>query len=88
MHLVARPLAAADLPAASRINRGAFSKFFGIPDPAKFRVDADVIGPRWRPRSGSRSIDGELAPSDDDALGQRVRPRPVTVAPELGRASR
>src|SRR5690606_1572499 len=64
MGIVVRPLAAADLPAAARINRAAFSKFFGIPDPAKFRVGADVIGPRWRlwPEAGlALELDGRLA---------------------------
>lgn len=86
MDMVVRPLAAADLPAASRINRAAFSQFFGIPDPAKFRVGADVIGPRWRlwPEAGlALDIDGTLA-----AVGLMVRwgsvaiLGPVTVAPE------
>jgi len=86
MDLVVRPLAAADLPAASRINRAAFSRFFGIPDPAKFRVGADVIGPRWRlwPEAGiALDLDGELA-----AVGLMIRwgsvaiLGPVTVAPE------
>jgi GNAT superfamily N-acetyltransferase len=81
-----RPLVAADLPAAARINRAAFSKFFGIPDPAKFRVGADVIGPRWRlwPEAGlALDLDGQLAAA---ALmirwGSVCVLGPVTVAPE------
>ncbi len=86
MDIVVRPLAAADLPAASRINRAAFSKFFGIPDPAKFRVGADVVGPRWRlwPEAGLvLELDGTLA-----AVGLMIRwgsvaiLGPVVVAPE------
>lgn len=86
MGIVVRPLAAADLPAAARINRAAFSKFFGIPDPAKFRVGADVIGPRWRlwPEAGlALELDGRLA-----AAGLMIRwgsvaiLGPVVVAPE------
>ena len=86
MDIMLRPLAAADLPAASRINRAAFSAFFGIPDPATFRVDADVIGPRLRlwPESGlALDLDGKLA-----AVGLMMRwgsvcvLGPVTVAPE------
>lgn len=86
MGIVVRPLAAADLPAAARINRSAFSKFFGIPDPAKFRVGADVIGPRWRlwPEAGlALELDGRLA-----AAGLMMRwgsvavLGPVVVAPE------
>ncbi len=86
MGIVVRPLAAADLPAASRINRAAFSKFFGIPDPAKFRIGADVIGPRWRlwPEAGvALDLDGRLA-----AAGLMIRwgsvaiLGPIVVAPE------
>jgi GNAT superfamily N-acetyltransferase len=86
MDMVLRPLAAADLPAASHINRAAFSAFFGIPDAAKFRVGADVIGPRWRlwPEAGvALDIGGRLA-----AVGMMMRwgsvcvLGPVTVAPE------
>lgn len=86
MDISVRPLAAADLPAASRINRAAFSKFFGIPDPAKFRVGADVIGPRWRlwPEAGlALDLDGTLA-----AVGLAIRwgsvavVGPIVVAPE------
>lgn len=85
MDIVVRPLAAADLPAAARINRAAFSQFFGIPDPAKFRVGADVIGPRWRlwPEAGlALDLDGALAAA---ALMMRWGSvcvlGPVTVAP-------
>ena len=86
MDIVVRPLVAADLPAAARINRAAFSTFFGIPDPAKFRVGADVIGPRWRlwPEAAlALDLDGKLA-----AVGLMMRLGgvcvlgPVTVAPE------
>ncbi|HEY7607738.1 MAG TPA: GNAT family N-acetyltransferase [Alphaproteobacteria bacterium] len=86
MGIVVRPLGAADLPVAARINRAAFSKFFGIPDPAKFRIGADVIGPRWRlwPEAGlALDLDGALA-----AVALMMRwgsvaiLGPVTVAPE------
>jgi len=86
MAIVVRPLRAADLPAAARINRAAFSAFFGLPDPAKFRVGADVIGPRWRlwPEAGlALDLDGALA-----AVALMMRwgnvciLGPVTVAPE------
>lgn len=84
--IAVRPLVAADLPAAARVNRAAFSKFFGIPDPAKFRVAADVIGPRWRlwPEAGlALDLDGALAAA---ALMMRWGSvcvlGPVTVAPE------
>lgn len=86
MSVAIRPLTAADLPAASRINRAAFGAFFGIRDPTKFRVGADVIGPRWRlwPESGlALDLDGALA---GVALMMRWGSvcvlGPVTVAPE------
>jgi GNAT superfamily N-acetyltransferase len=86
MDIVVRPLTAADLPAAARINRAAFSKFFGLPDPAKFRVAADVVGPRRRlwPEAGlALDLDGALAGA---ALmmrwGSVAILGPVTVAPE------
>lgn len=86
MNILVRPLTAADLPAAGHINRAAFSRFFGIPDPATFRVGADVIGPRWRlwPEAGlALDLDGALA-----AVALMMRwgsvavLGPVTVAPE------
>ena len=86
MDIVVRPLTAADLPAAARINRAAFSKFFGLPDPAKFRVAADVVGPRRRlwPEAGlALDLDGALAGA---ALmmrwGSVAILGPVMVAPE------
>lgn len=86
MATVVRPLTAADLPDAARINRAAFAKFFGLPGPEKFRVGADVIGPRWRlwPEAGlALEVDGALA-----AVGLMMRwgsvavLGPLTVAPE------
>ena len=86
MNVNLRPLTDADVPAAARINRAAFSAFFGISDPAKFRVGADVIGPRWSlwPESGiALDVDGTLAGA---ALMMRWGSvcvlGPVTVAPE------
>ena len=86
MDIVVRPLAAADLPAAIAINRAAFSRFFGIPDPAKFRIGADMIEPRrrlWPEGALALELDGALA-----ATGLMMRwgsvclIGPVTVAPE------
>jgi GNAT superfamily N-acetyltransferase len=85
MGIVVRPLAAADLPAAGRINRAAFGAFFGIPDAETFRAGADVVGARWRlwPEAGlALELDGELA-----AVALMMRwgsvcvLGPVTVAP-------
>jgi GNAT superfamily N-acetyltransferase len=63
MQVRLRPLVAEDRPAAERINRAAFGKFFGV-DPLGFRPGADVIGPRWRawPEAGlALELDGALA---------------------------
>jgi GNAT superfamily N-acetyltransferase len=86
MKIVVRPLAEADIPAAARINRAAFSAFFGISDPARFRPGADVVGLRrrlWPEGAFAAELDGALA-------GSAVMMRwgsvcilgPVTVAPE------
>lgn len=86
MTVTIRPLVAADMPAAARINRAAFSAFFGIPDPAKFRVDADVIGPRWRLEpnvSVALDFEGKLAGTALTVRwGSVCVVGPVTVAPE------
>lgn len=86
MSAVVRPLAAADVPAAVALNRAAFSRFFGLPDPAKFRAGADMIGPRrrlWPKAALALELDGELAGA---ALMMRWGSvcvlGPVTVAPE------
>ncbi len=43
-----RPLAGADLNEADRIFRLAFGTFLGMPDPAQFGGDADLVRTRWR----------------------------------------
>jgi GNAT superfamily N-acetyltransferase len=86
MSIIVRPLAPADVPAAIAINRAAFGRFFGIPDPAKFRVGADMIEPRrrlWPEGALALDLDGTLAAT---ALMMRWGSvgliGPVTVAPE------
>jgi GNAT superfamily N-acetyltransferase len=86
MDIVVRPLSAADVPAASAITRAAFSRFFGIPDPAKFRAGADVIEPRrrlWPEAALAVELSGALAGA---ALMMRWGSicvlGPITVAPE------
>ncbi|MFT8244543.1 GNAT family N-acetyltransferase [Roseomonas sp. BN140053] len=46
--LSVRPMQEADLDAADRVFRLAFGTEFGLPDPASFRGDADLLRPRWR----------------------------------------
>lgn len=44
---VVRPLTANDLPEADRIYRLAFGTFLGLPNPADFDGDAEVLASRW-----------------------------------------
>ncbi|MBM3485758.1 MAG: GNAT family N-acetyltransferase [Alphaproteobacteria bacterium] len=43
-----RPAREADLDAVARVHRLAFGTFFGLPDPTKFRADADTVRTRYR----------------------------------------
>jgi predicted N-acetyltransferase YhbS len=45
--VVVRPLRETDLDEADRINRLAFGTFFGLPEPAKFRGDAEAVRGRF-----------------------------------------
>jgi predicted N-acetyltransferase YhbS len=44
---VIRPMLESDLDAADRVHRIAFGTRFGLPDPSKFRGDAQIVRPRW-----------------------------------------
>jgi predicted N-acetyltransferase YhbS len=44
---VIRPMQEGDLEAADRVHRIAFGTRFGLPDPSKFRGDAQIVRPRW-----------------------------------------
>lgn len=63
MTLTIRPLDEADVPAADRIFRQAFSKFLGIPDPQAFTGDAAILATRWR-----ANPDGALGAYQGDTL--------------------
>ena len=45
--VVIRRLGEPDLDAADRAHRLAFGTFFGLPEPGKFRADAEIIRTRW-----------------------------------------
>ncbi len=82
-----RPMVQADLEAADRAHRLAFGTFFGLPDPAKFRGDAEVVRTRWRTDPAgclAAELDGTVIGS---ALGTDWGSvfvlGPVTVLPEL-----
>ncbi len=44
---VIRPMRESDLDAADRVHRIAFGTRFGLPDPSKFRGDAQIVRARW-----------------------------------------
>jgi predicted N-acetyltransferase YhbS len=44
---VIRAMHERDLDAADRVHRIAFGTRFGLPDPSKFRGDAQIVRPRW-----------------------------------------
>lgn len=81
-----RPIAPHDVAAADRVHRLAFGTFFGLPDPTKFRGDAEVIRIRALADPGVVLVaeqDGQIIGS---ALGMDWGSvfivGPVTVHPE------
>jgi GNAT superfamily N-acetyltransferase len=48
LEIAVRPLQEADLAIADHVFRMAFGTFLGIPDPASFMGDADLVRTRWR----------------------------------------
>jgi len=46
--ITVRPMREADLDVADRVMRIAFGTFIGLPDPAAFNGDADLVRSRWR----------------------------------------
>jgi len=82
-----RPLGEADLDAADRAHRLAFGTFFGLPDPAKFRGDAEVVRTRWRTDPAAAlaaEVDGKVVGSGLGMdWGSVFVVGPVTVDPAL-----
>lgn len=82
-----RPLGEAGLDAADRAHRLAFGTFFGLPDPAKFRGDAEVVRTRWRADPAAclaAELDGKVVGSGLGMdWGSVFVVGPVTVLPEL-----
>jgi len=65
--VVVRPLEDRDLGAADRVMRLAFGTFLGLPDPASFLGDGDLVRSRWRadPTAAfAAEIGGELVGSN------------------------
>jgi len=64
--VVVRPLLEGDLDRADLVFRTAFGTFLGIPEPAQFSGDADVVHTRWRTYPTAAfvaELDGELVGS-------------------------
>jgi GNAT superfamily N-acetyltransferase len=82
-----RAVAEEDLDEADRIFRLAFGTFLGMPDPASFMGDADLVRTRWRAdRSAALGAyaDGELVGSNFAASwGSFAFFGPLTVRPDL-----
>ena len=85
--VVIRPMGEADFDLADRAHRLAFGTFLGLPDPAKFRGDAEVIRTRWATDPSTAlvaELEGRVVGS---ALaldwGSVFIVGPVTVHPEL-----
>ena len=82
-----RPLNEGDLAEADRVFRVAFGTFLGMPDPAHFAGDADVIATRWRSEPAvalGAFLGDELAGSIFVANWGSVRVLgPLTIRPDL-----
>ncbi len=82
-----RPLLETDLDAADRIMRIAFGTFIGLPDPASFMGDADLVRSRWRADPSAAFA----AVIDDEVVGSNLATSwgrvgffgPLTVRPDL-----
>jgi len=85
--VVIRPMETGDVDAADRAQRLAFGTFFGVPDPAAFRGDADMVRTRWAADPGLALVaeqDGRIVGSGLCAdWGSVVIVGPVSVHPEL-----
>lgn len=85
--VVIRPMGERDVDAADRAMRLAFGTFFGFPEPAKFRADAEMIRPRWTADPSVAlvaELDGRVVGSGLGAdWGSMFIIGPVSVHPEL-----
>ena len=85
--LIIRPMEARDAEAADRVHRLAFGTFFGLPDPSKFRGDAEVVRTRLRADPATAvvaDLDGEVVASGLGMdWGSVFIVGPITVRPDL-----
>src|SRR5581483_496661 len=81
-----RPIAPRDIAAADKVHRLAFGTFFGLPDPSKFRGDAEVIRTRSAADPGVALVAEEDGRIVGSALGMDWGSvfiiGPVTVHPD------
>jgi GNAT superfamily N-acetyltransferase len=84
---IVRAMTEPDLPEAWRIVRTAFGTFFGVPDPANFWADRDLVYNRF----GAEHIAAFAAEEDDVVVGSNFATRwgsvgffgPITTRPDL-----
>lgn len=85
--VVIRPLEERDLDAADRAHRLAFGTFFGLPEPGKFRADAEIVRTRWATDPATMLAaewEGRVVGSGVGTMwGSVFIVGPVTVHPEL-----
>ncbi|HLJ18784.1 MAG TPA: GNAT family N-acetyltransferase [Stellaceae bacterium] len=84
--VIVRPMAAGDLPDATRIFRTAFGTFLGVPDVAQFRLDLGTIGTRFATDPGTALVaerDGRIIGSVFGMdWGSQFVVGPLTVDPD------
>ena len=86
-NITVRPLRETDLDAADRIMRIAFGTFIGLPEPASFLGDADLVRSRWRADPSA----GFAAVMNDEVVASNLATNwgsvgffgPLTVRPDL-----
>ncbi len=85
--VVIRPMGEDDLDAADRAHRLAFGTFFGLPEPGRFRADAEIVRTRWATDPGAAvvaELEGRVVGSGiGSAWGSVFIVGPITVHPEL-----
>lgn len=85
--VVIRPMGEPDVDAADRVMRLAFGTFFGAPEPARFRGDAEMVRTRWAADPSLAlvaEVEGRVVGSGFGAdWGSVFVVGPVSVHPEL-----
>ena len=66
-----RPMELKDLSEAERLFHVAFGTFLGLPDPASFAGDKDLVTTRWQ----GKSAEGVVAELDEKLAGSNMLTR-------------